>query len=376
MRTSRGSAGDEGLGRILRRDDAVGLDVVGAHAARDVHRQHDGALRQRQRDHRQRPRDGQQQRARASSNSAGGTWRRQPGPLPSASLTSARLAKRTVLLRRLRSSHRYSQHQRRQQQQRPEHVGPEEVHARAPAACCGASLRRWPESARRRGAPRCRRRSAKRSSASSRSSSVDEFQRVDAGCGQGARAARPRALRRRPRSARGRPGRRVDEQLLAGLGVLHRHQAEVGQRHLQRVEQAHRQHLVALRQLRQRVVPAGRADEVGHHEHQRAALDGAGRGVQQVGQRGAAAARVVPRPLAHRAQQVQHCGATAAAAARVSTLVAVEQRADAVAVAREQAREHGDEVDRHRQLGASAGAEVDAARQVEQEPGGQSRGLR
>ena len=42
----------------------------------------------------------------ASSSSTGGTWRRQPGPLPSAALATATLARRTVLRRRLRSSHR------------------------------------------------------------------------------------------------------------------------------------------------------------------------------------------------------------------------------------------------------------------------------
>ncbi len=44
----------------------------------------------------------------ARPSSSGGTWRRQPGPLPSACLTSATLAKRTVLFLRRRSSHRYS----------------------------------------------------------------------------------------------------------------------------------------------------------------------------------------------------------------------------------------------------------------------------
>ena len=48
----------------------------------------------------------------------------------------------------------------------------------------------------------------------------------------------------------------VDDELLAGFGVAHRHQAEVGQVHLERVVQAHRGHLVALRQLRQRASPS------------------------------------------------------------------------------------------------------------------------
>ena len=48
----------------------------------------------------------------------------------------------------------------------------------------------------------------------------------------------------------------VDDDLLAGLGVLHRHQADVGQVHLERVEQAHRRHLVALRQLAEGASPS------------------------------------------------------------------------------------------------------------------------
>ena len=79
---------------------------------------------------------------------------------------------------------------------------------------------------------------------------------------------------------------RVDHHLLAGLGVAQGEQAEVGQLELQRVEHAHGHHLVALRQLRQRLFPAGLADEVGHHEHGGAALDQAGGRGEQVLQPG------------------------------------------------------------------------------------------
>ena len=44
--------GDELLGGVLRRGQAVGLDVGGAHAARHVHREDDGLVLRRQRDHR------------------------------------------------------------------------------------------------------------------------------------------------------------------------------------------------------------------------------------------------------------------------------------------------------------------------------------
>ena len=49
-------------------------------------------------------------------------------------------------------------------------------------------------------------------------------------------------------------------------------------------------------------------------------------------------------------------------------LAAVEQRADAVAVAREQARQHGDELARDRALGERFEPKSTLAEQVEQEP--------
>ena len=75
--------------------------------------------------------------------------------------------------------------------------------------------------------------------------------------------ARARRRRRRGSAARSSASRRsrgggealaeaavvrVDEQLLAGLGVLHHEQAEVGQLHLERIVQPHRDDLVALRE--------------------------------------------------------------------------------------------------------------------------------
>ena len=49
---------------------------------------------------------------------------------------------------------------------------------------------------------------------------------------------------------------RVDEQLLAGLGVLHHEQPEVGQLQLQRIVEAHGDHFVALREVRERLAPS------------------------------------------------------------------------------------------------------------------------
>ncbi len=39
-----GQLGDEGLGGVLRSSEAVGLHIGGAHAARDIHGQHDGLV--------------------------------------------------------------------------------------------------------------------------------------------------------------------------------------------------------------------------------------------------------------------------------------------------------------------------------------------
>ena len=63
---------------------------------------------------------------------------------------------------------------------------------------------------------------------------------------------------------------RVDEQLLAGLGILDDEQAEIGQLHLQRIVEPHRDHVVALGEVGERLGPARRADEIGDDEHQRA----------------------------------------------------------------------------------------------------------
>ena len=278
----------------------------------------------------------------ASSSSSGGTWRRQPGPLPSAALATARLARRTVLRRRLRSSHRYSSTSSGSSSSDHSSVGQMKVMHRAPAAlqrrrrCAGA-----PASARRHLQPAAL--AAQGGKAQHRFEQVvvgGQLQRVGAGTRQRvAQRGFARLGLGRVALAEARVGG-VDEQLLAGLGVFHRHQAQFGQRHLQRVEQAHRHHLVALRQPRQRVFPAGLADEVGHHQHQRAPLDRAGRGVQQLGQRGAAAARAWSRGrAAHALHQVQHMQARQARRQHGVDPRAVEHGADAVAVAREHARQ-------------------------------------
>ena len=71
---------------------------------------------------------------------------------------------------------------------------------------------------------------------------------------------------------------RVDENLLAGLGILNDEETEIRQLHFQRVVQTHGDDFVASRELRERLRPAGRADEIGHNKDERAALQDIGRG--------------------------------------------------------------------------------------------------
>ena len=75
-------------------------------------------------------------------------------------------------------------------------------------------------------------------------------------------------------------------------------------------------------------------------------------------------------PRLHAVQQVQHVAPPAAGGDHRVHARAVEQRADAVAVAREHAREHGDELGRDVALALFARAEIDRRAQVQQEPGG------
>jgi hypothetical protein len=192
--------------------------------------------------------------AAAAAAARGGA---SPGPCPAPALATARLARRTVLRRRRAAA---------TSRPAPAAAAATASHSRVgqmkvmPGSCnlrlgVATQVRRKAPAAFSR--PRWRRRSAKRSSASSRSSSVASSSVSAPACAPAPRAARLALLGLGGVAlAEARVGG-VDEQLLAGFGVFHGHQADVGQRHLQRVEQAHRHHLVALRQPRQRTLPAG-----------------------------------------------------------------------------------------------------------------------
>src|SRR4051812_46932888 len=59
---------------------------------------------------------------------------------------------------------------------------------------------------------------------------------------------------------------RIDENLLARFRILDQHEPEVREFPLERIVEPHGKRLVALRELRKRLLPAWRADEIGHDE--------------------------------------------------------------------------------------------------------------
>ena len=208
------------------------------------------------------------------------------------------------------------------------------------------------------------RRSAKRRIASTRSSSVDELERVDAGAARSAaRSSASRSLGRLRRSACGSRGRACRRSSCSPVSAsCIDDQAEVGQLHLQRVEQPHGEHFVALRELRERLAPSPAAlmkSETTKTSERRvielAAPRAAGRARSVVPR-----LRCAPAAAASRCRRCSTWRRPLRAGITVSTLVAVEQRADAVAVARQQAREHARRTRRDTlRLRTLARAEVD-----------------
>jgi hypothetical protein len=163
----------------------------------------------------------------------------------------------------------------------------------------------------------------------------------------------------------------VDVELLAGLGILHDQRADIGKLDLAPVEQPDGQDLVPLRELVERPLPAGRADEIRDDEDERAALDRVLAGLQQgrqVGERSPGKPGLVEEVV----DQAQDLDPTATGRDRAFHAAAVEDRADAVAVARQQSRQRRDEVDQDAPLQPLRfhRPEVDRRTQVEQEPGG------
>src|SRR5687768_1774836 len=123
---------------------------------------------------------------------------------------------------------------------------------------------------------------------------------------------------------------------------------------------------MALGKMSERLGPARRADKVGHDENEGAPLHDAKSGLQKVAQvRRRRAGRLGPGKYSM--QDVE--GVTPAASSRNDGVhrVAVKQRADAIAVAREKPGQHGDELGRDRTL-FDLRAELHRRTQVEQEP--------
>ncbi len=162
---------------------------------------------------------------------------------------------------------------------------------------------------------------------------------------------------------------RVDENLVAGFGVLHYDQADVGQLELHRVIQTHGDDFVPACKQRELPAPTRLADEIRNDEHDRAALDHRVRRCEQLGEIGFLAGRRGLHSL-HSIEHVQHVTPAVARRDHFVSLMGVQNGADSIAVAREQTREHGDELGRQLALAHFARTEVDRARKIENEPGG------
>src|SRR5439155_11568742 len=119
--------------------------------------------------------------------------------------------------------------------------------------------------------------------------------------------------------------------------------AEIRQLRFQRIVEPYGDDLVALHEVAQELGPARLADEIGDDEDQRAALDHVRAGLQQFPQVRASALR---RRLqgGHLVQDLQYVAAAVARRDHRLDTAAVEERADAVAMAREQPRQHRDEL--------------------------------
>ncbi len=161
----------------------------------------------------------------------------------------------------------------------------------------------------------------------------------------------------------------VDQELLAGLRIAHDDEAEIGQIRFERIGQAHRQYLMAARQMGQRLLPAGPADEIGKQEDQRAAADDAHGVFEEFTQIGLRRARQLGLVF-EQGEDVQHMAAPASGRNDSAGTAAVEDRAHPVAAPRQQPRHHRREFGQHVALLDLHRAEIDRGAEIEQEPGG------
>ena len=120
------------------------------------------------------------------------------------------------------------------------------------------------------------------------------------------------------------------------------------------------------RKEREAALPAGRGEEVRDDEHERSPTDLTQCGLEELGQRRRWRA-LEPRAPLKQIDQAQHLHASAARRDDAFDALAVDDRADLVAVARKQPREDRDEVDEQVTLERGRRAEVHRRRDVQQE---------
>jgi hypothetical protein len=197
-----------------------------------------------------------------------------------------------------------------------------------------------------------------------------QFQRVDACLPERGADVRLAALGDRGKALPEPAVMGIDQDLVARLRVLHHHHAEIGKLHFQAVVEAHGDDLMAPRELRQRLLPSGQADEVRYHEYQRPPRHHLVRAAQQLLQVGRRRAGE-PGPRKHPMHDVEHMPPSRARRYHRVHAVAVEQRTDAIAVTAESAGEHRDQLRGDGAFPDLLRAEIDRGTQVKQEPGGE-----
>ena len=158
----------------------------------------------------------------------------------------------------------------------------------------------------------------------------------------------------------------IDVQCLAGLRVGHDHEPDVRQLALAGIGEADRERLVSSREEAERLLPARHRKEVRDDEDERAALDGAERSLDEL-REGRCWRALQPGPSLHLVDEAQDLHPPTARGNDLLHVLAVQDRTDAVAVAREKAGDEADEIDEEIALVRARGPEVDGRRKVEQE---------
>lgn len=162
---------------------------------------------------------------------------------------------------------------------------------------------------------------------------------------------------------------RVDEDLLAGLGVFQHERPEVGQLHLPRVGKLHRDHLVPMGRQCEGATPTGDAHEIRYEEEKPPAADHPQRVVQQdaeVGARRPAEPGLAPQLL----DETQDVHPAALRGNHALRPTGEKERTHPVAMPGEQTRHDANEVDEQAPLLHLGGTEVHRRAHVEQEPRG------